>query len=216
MALLILLIEGRRYHAISCDIICVLRPWFDRHSVRRSNPTEASACGGRERTCRTSSNPNFQQSLLAIIYASFSFLFQGEGSGSFLLLTVSSWQHTHSKPEYHFSKENMFCSVGWMGWIHWERENFVYYSFELCDMHKSQKLQKCQLRECKPQARPEVIFHRVCVHDHHPPPLLEFSLSLAACFLFFFHSRTEPVALNLLTTYLLRSEWNRQWNSPWC
>ena len=22
-----------RYHAISCDIICVLRPWFDRHSV---------------------------------------------------------------------------------------------------------------------------------------------------------------------------------------
>ena len=33
-------------------------------------------------------------------------------------------------------------------------------------------------------------------------------------FLFFFHSRTEPVALNLLTTYLLRSECNRQWNSP--
>jgi hypothetical protein len=127
-----------RYHAISCDIICVLRPWFDRHSV--THPAQeigryhaiSFACSDPGLTgilcadlillrhllvegenahaelpaiqtssnpnfqqsklpaIQTSSNPNFQQSLLAIIYASFSFLFQGEGSGSFLLLTVSS------------------------------------------------------------------------------------------------------------------------------
>ena len=143
--------------------ICVLRPWFDRHSVRRSNPTEASACGGRERTCRTSSNPNFQQSLLAIIYASFSFLFQGEGSGSFLLLTVSSWQHTHSKPEYYFSKENIVvsswqhthtlspniispkrtCSVRWDGWDgSIERERILFItalSFVTCTSPRNYK-----------------------------------------------------------------------------
>ena len=93
-----------RYHAISCDIICVLRPWFDRHSVRRSNPTEASACGGRERTCRTSSNPNFQQSKLPAIQTSsnpcllssmrvFPSCFKGRGLGLFFwsfLLVFSS------------------------------------------------------------------------------------------------------------------------------
>ena len=177
MALLILLIEGRRYHAISCDImryhlraqtlvwqafcdtsstgdrpiscdiICVLRPWFDRHSVRRSNPTEASACGGRERTCRTSSNPNFQQSLLAIIYASFSFLFQGEGSGSFLLLTVSSWQHTLHDNTHTLSPNiispKRTCSVRWDGWDgSIERERILFItalSFVTCTSPRNYK-----------------------------------------------------------------------------